>query len=163
MSILYVRDNAGEFVPIPCIQGIPGKSAYEYATELGYAGSEEDFANDLISIQDKVNKEDGKGLSSEDFTATYKAYLDAAFVQKSGDSNSEPYDITADSLHANNIYSNNKILSSVASDFSFIGIVGSDRTLQTELNEINDSIGDVDTALTNIISLQESYIGGESV
>ena len=107
-----------------------------------------------ITLQDVLDNK----LSSE-----YKAYLDATFVQKSGDPTSEPYDLTADSLHANTIYSNNKILSSVASDFSFIGIIGSDRTLQTELDDINDSIGEVDTALSNIISLQESYIGGESV
>lgn len=43
MSILYIRDKDGKFVPIPAIQGANGKSAYESAKDGGYTGTEEEF------------------------------------------------------------------------------------------------------------------------
>ena len=44
MSALYVRDKDGKLIPIPTIQG---KSAYEYAQDGGYQGTEEGFAKKL--------------------------------------------------------------------------------------------------------------------
>ena len=43
MSILYLRDKDGKFVPMRTIKGSDGKSAYEQAVEGGYKGSEEAF------------------------------------------------------------------------------------------------------------------------
>lgn len=43
MAILYIRDQDGNFVPIPSINGVDGKSAYEYAKEGGYKGTEQEF------------------------------------------------------------------------------------------------------------------------
>lgn len=40
MAVLYIRDENGEFVPIPALQG---KSAYEQAKDGGYRGTEEQF------------------------------------------------------------------------------------------------------------------------
>jgi hypothetical protein len=48
MSILYIRDKNGKFVPIPAIQGANGKSAYESAKDGGYTGTEDEF-NSLLN------------------------------------------------------------------------------------------------------------------
>ena len=47
MSVLYIRDNDGKFIPIPSISGKDGKSAYQYAQDGGYTGTEEEFAEKL--------------------------------------------------------------------------------------------------------------------
>lgn len=44
MSVLYIRDSNGNFIPVPAISG---KSAYSYAVDGGYTGSEEEFAAKL--------------------------------------------------------------------------------------------------------------------
>lgn len=43
MPILRIKDENGNFVSIPAIQGDDGKSAYEQAKEGGYKGTEEEF------------------------------------------------------------------------------------------------------------------------
>lgn len=43
MSVLYVRNDKGEFVPIPALKGDKGESAYEQAKKGGYTGTEEEF------------------------------------------------------------------------------------------------------------------------
>jgi hypothetical protein len=43
MPILQIRDENGNFIPIPAIKGNDGKSAYEQAKEGGYTGTEEAF------------------------------------------------------------------------------------------------------------------------
>lgn len=51
-SILRVRDSKGKIIEIPAIQGPvgpAGKSAYEYAKESGFEGTEELFAERLLS------------------------------------------------------------------------------------------------------------------
>lgn len=53
MAILKVKDADGNIYDIPAIRGErgkDGKSAYEYAQEGGYTGTEEDFMKDLASI-----------------------------------------------------------------------------------------------------------------
>lgn len=47
---LYIKNKDGEFLPIPAIvgpQGPDGKSAYQYAQDGGYIGTEVDFAEKL--------------------------------------------------------------------------------------------------------------------
>ena len=46
MAILTVRDENGREVPIPALQG---KSAYQYAKDGGYTGTEKEFADKLAS------------------------------------------------------------------------------------------------------------------
>lgn len=46
MAILKVKDEAGNVIPIPSIRG---KSAYEYAKDGGYTGTEEEFTEKLAT------------------------------------------------------------------------------------------------------------------
>ena len=56
MPILHIRDEEGNFVPIPAIKGDDGKdgkdgkSAYEQAKEGGYTGTEEEFVDFLNGL-----------------------------------------------------------------------------------------------------------------
>jgi hypothetical protein len=50
MPILHIRDENGQFVPIPAIKGDDGKSAYEQAVEGGFQGTEEEFIQLLASL-----------------------------------------------------------------------------------------------------------------
>lgn len=47
MGVLYIRDQSGNFVPVPTISGKDGKTAYLYAQDGGYTGTEEEFAQKL--------------------------------------------------------------------------------------------------------------------
>lgn len=47
MAILRIKDSAGKEIEIPAIKG---KSAYSYAKDGGYAGTEAEFANLLGDI-----------------------------------------------------------------------------------------------------------------
>jgi hypothetical protein len=47
MAILKIRDNNGNVTEIPAIKGNDGKSAYAYAQDGGYAGTEAEFAEDI--------------------------------------------------------------------------------------------------------------------
>ena len=61
MPILQIRDEDGNFIPIPAIKGDKGKSAYEQAKEGGYKGTEEEFIailNGLTSPEDTEHRED---------------------------------------------------------------------------------------------------------
>lgn len=49
MAILRVRDENGNSVEIPAIIGPAGKSAYEYAKDGGYNGTEEEFESKLAA------------------------------------------------------------------------------------------------------------------
>ena len=58
MAILKVRDNNGNIIEIPAMKGENGKSAYEYAKEGGYAGTEQEFMELLVqalSVQTQLN------------------------------------------------------------------------------------------------------------
>lgn len=61
MPILQIRDEDGNFIPIPAIKGDKGKSAYEQAKEGGYKGTEEEFIailNGLTFPEDAEHRED---------------------------------------------------------------------------------------------------------
>ena len=58
MAILYVKDDKGNTISIPAIKGDKGdngKSAYQYAQDGGFTGTEEEFANGLASIISMIN------------------------------------------------------------------------------------------------------------
>lgn len=62
MAILTIRDANGKEYEIPAIKGKNGKSAYDYAKEGGYTGTEEEFAvllskMDLFSTKEEVERE----------------------------------------------------------------------------------------------------------
>lgn len=50
MNALNIRDKDGNFVGIPMVSGADGKSAYQYAVEGGFNGTEEEFMMLLGSI-----------------------------------------------------------------------------------------------------------------
>lgn len=50
MPILRIKDENGNFVSVPAIQGEDGKSAYEQAVEGGYKGTEEEFIQTLANL-----------------------------------------------------------------------------------------------------------------
>lgn len=52
--MVKVRIN-GEVVTIPTIKGADGKSAYQYAVEAGFEGTEQEFINLLIEGTDVIN------------------------------------------------------------------------------------------------------------
>lgn len=59
MSVLYIRNNNGNFIQIP---SIPGKSAYEIAVEKGiFEGTEQEFAEMQVihnkDIIDQITQE----------------------------------------------------------------------------------------------------------
>ena len=62
MPIIQIRNENGEFVSVPALQGTPGKSPYEAAVEGGYPSTateesfNQDLANVIYSIQDKTSK-----------------------------------------------------------------------------------------------------------
>ena len=44
----------GKVVTCPAIKGTDGKTAYEYATEAGYQGTEQEFTNDLVNNSNTI-------------------------------------------------------------------------------------------------------------
>ena len=65
MPILRIRNKDGSISSVPAIKGDAGKSAYEYAKEGGFAGTEEEFkqklaaewatANEVTNVSDTLN------------------------------------------------------------------------------------------------------------
>lgn len=178
MSVLYIRDKDGKFTAIPCMKGDDGKSAYEYAKEGGYTGTEEEFAEKLAS------EYSGGSSCEENFTGTYKNYIDSLIRKGVGQNGDEIFtpiykglldsvfldfegngraDATIDSLVAEGtINALGELSFPTVRDFSKIkcGINGAWVTLQDVLDDINSDIGDIDSALDGIVALQQSYIGG---
>ena len=58
MPVLQIRDENGKLVPILCIKGERGKSAYEQAKEGGYQGTEEEFIAILNGLINPVSPAD---------------------------------------------------------------------------------------------------------
>lgn len=56
-TTLYIRNESGVFVPIPTISGADGKSAYEYAKEGGYKGTEAEFVVLLNNLTASIDAE----------------------------------------------------------------------------------------------------------
>lgn len=50
-SILRVKDKDGNTIEIPAIKGDPGKTAYEYAKEGGFTGTEAEFARLMAAVR----------------------------------------------------------------------------------------------------------------
>jgi hypothetical protein len=70
MGILEVRDKGGKIINIPAIRGSRGKSAYEYAQEGGYTGTEEEFGEKLAKEMPSITQEAGE---SENIVMSQKA------------------------------------------------------------------------------------------
>lgn len=49
--MIKVRDGNGNIMHLPTLRGVDGKSAYQYAVEGGYSGTEEEFIKLLGSLQ----------------------------------------------------------------------------------------------------------------
>ena len=99
MKIMRVRQQDGSLVNIPIGRGADGKTAYAYARDGGYTGTETEFAAKLAKevptktseltndsgfltahqdISGKVDKVSGKGLSTNDFTNADKTKLNSS-------------------------------------------------------------------------------------
>ena len=66
MPILRVKDEHGNEIPIPAIRG---KSAYEYAKDGGYTGTEDEFKTKLAA--EWATKEEVSELSEQKVDKTY--------------------------------------------------------------------------------------------
>ena len=53
--MLQIRDSSGNLIRVPAIKGANGKSAYQYAVEAGFEGTEQEFINLLIKGTDVIN------------------------------------------------------------------------------------------------------------
>lgn len=62
-----LSDGSEKSVEFTSPQGDPGKSAYEYACDGGYSGTEEEFAKNLASDNTMTDRTTGK---------KYKLYVD---------------------------------------------------------------------------------------
>ena len=60
MKIMRVKQPDGSYVDIPLGKGADGKTAYEYAVEGGYAGTELEFTQALGEIQEVIEQLDTK-------------------------------------------------------------------------------------------------------
>lgn len=67
IPVLSVYDEAGNRIPIPAIRG---KSAYAYAQDGGYTGTEEDFAKKLAQ-----DVPEGGGSGGEEWDVHYKVNI----------------------------------------------------------------------------------------
>lgn len=65
MAILTIKDAKGKEYEIPAIRGKDGKSAYIYAKEHGYLGTEEEFAVLLSKMDLFTTKEEVEQLIDE--------------------------------------------------------------------------------------------------
>lgn len=82
--ILKVKNEKGEWITIPALHG---KSAYDYAVELGYEGTEEEYklaceAQRILSIVQTKTSTEGNG--SNVWTATFGHGGTANLVVRNG-------------------------------------------------------------------------------
>jgi hypothetical protein len=55
---MYIRNKNGTLVPVQTLKGNDGKSAYSYALDGGYTGTEEEFIENLgreVPTVDTIN------------------------------------------------------------------------------------------------------------
>lgn len=76
MAILRIRKPDGSFEEVPALVGSSGKSAYAYAVEKGYTGTEEQFAKILAGLKGAPAKVDLSALGPDD---TGKGYITEVF------------------------------------------------------------------------------------
>ena len=85
MPVLMIRDENGNFVPIPALKGADGKSAYEQAKDGGFQGTEEEFIailggllNPVSTIGDEPTHADDKnnphGVTAQQVGAVPEVY-----------------------------------------------------------------------------------------
>ena len=57
MGVIKIKNENGEVIGLPAIKGANGKSAYAFAKEAGYTGTEEEFASSLANSAGKLGAE----------------------------------------------------------------------------------------------------------
>ncbi len=58
MAVLKIKaDSSGEWIAVPALRGNDGKSAYEIAVEAGYTGTETQYTEILLSLENFATKE----------------------------------------------------------------------------------------------------------
>lgn len=106
MSILKVRDKNGNVIDIPAIRG---KSAYQYAKDGGYAGTEAEFAEMLADADKPLSAEQDTAVLGAELVSTsgwtlgagWSGSLASGFTHASG--NTEPLVFTP-TIKANSLY-----------------------------------------------------------
>lgn len=73
MSIMYIRDKNGTFVPVPSLEG---KDAYEYAVEAGFEGKPEDLGKNLARPVPEVTQKTGNDTKATMSQAAITAALE---------------------------------------------------------------------------------------
>lgn len=88
MAILKLKDKDGNVIPIPAIAGPPGKSAYEYAKDGGYTGTEEEFKAKLAL--ENPTREEFSQLQDTKVDNPSTAKVGQTIVVKAVDENGKP-------------------------------------------------------------------------
>ena len=81
MAILSIRKRDGSFEEVPALVGSSGKSAYDYAVENGYTGTQEQFAKILSGLKGAPTKVD---LSRFDPDENGKGYITETYGEGDG-------------------------------------------------------------------------------
>lgn len=65
MSVLHIRGDDGKFYDVVTVRGQDGKTAYEYAKDGGYTGTEEEFAQKLAQEMPDIPVQSVNGQTGE--------------------------------------------------------------------------------------------------
>ena len=135
MAILKIRDADGNVTEIPAIQGADGKSAYEYAQDGGYTGTEEEFAQLMANgsgglVGTELTQAEYDALTEEEKNNGLYFITDGVYV---GDSNGiafSQYEVkTSDTFLGKPIYTKTIMFNT---------------TVKDEMIEIAHNINDID-------------------
>lgn len=106
----------------------------------------EAFPKIEADMENKVGKEEGKGLSTNDFTDEYKEKVETTEILATENQDR----IIALEAWVGDMESN-------------IYALQDDNNLQTErIETLETNIGDIETALDNIIAIQNRFMGGDA-
>ncbi|MBQ7054119.1 MAG: hypothetical protein IJN97_02765 [Oscillospiraceae bacterium] len=144
------------------------------------AGEIDVFVSDLGNIADevaalqseiegiksnKVDREEGKGLSSNDFTDEWKNDINFAVnesimaemeIAGHSENKDNPHDVTAEQIGA--------VTREEASEIAYNTYVASDdhQSLLSDVRTLQENQGDIDAALDAILEIQNAYINEEN-
>ena len=113
----------------------------------------------------KVDREEGKGLSSNDFTDEWKNDINFAVnesimaemeIAGHSENKDNPHDVTAEQIGA--------VTREEASEIAYNTYVASDdhQSLLSDVRTLQENQGDIDAALDAILEIQNAYINEEN-
>ena len=147
MSILKIRDKNGNVIEVPALKGNDGKSAYEYAKDGGYTGTEAEF---IAKMSESIIPIESGGTGANNVadalvnlgltaTATELNYMDGVTsnVQTQLDNKANKSDVTTTTLTANRALVSNssgKVAVSAVTSTELGYLDGVTSAVQTQLN-----------------------------